>query len=98
MKVSEILTEGGVVRKKLDQTLLQPELDKMMSMTPREQREAYKPFGKLGKLTTPEQVIQHRVDGSNKHDWGFDYQVAEFTQFMCSVCGKTAKKPMGRRR
>jgi len=88
VKITEI-TEGAVYRKKLDPELVQAELDKLEQMMPRERREVYKPFGSLGKLTSPEQVLYHKIDGSKKHDWGFDYEVAEFTQFMCTICGKT---------
>jgi len=96
MRASEF-SEGAVYRKKLDPELVQAEFAKLEKMMPREQREAYKPFGSLGKLTSPEQVVYHKIDGSKKHDWQFDYQVAEFTQFMCAVCGKTNRVRQKRR-
>jgi len=97
MKISEI-TEGAVYRKQLNHADLEAKLAQYNNMTPREQRENYKPFGRLGKLTSPEQVLYHTVDGSREHDWSFDLEVAEFTQFMCTVCGKVNKVRRKQRR
>jgi hypothetical protein len=57
----------------------------------REAREKYKPFGKLGKLTKPEQVMQHQLAGIPKHDWAFHAQHASGSEMQCRICGRIQK-------
>jgi len=53
-----------------------------------EAREKYKPFGKLGKLTKPEQVMQHQLAGISKHEWLFHQQYAGGSEIQCRICGR----------
>ena len=63
----------------------------------KETREKYKPFGKLGKLTKPEQVMQHQLAGIPKHDWAFNAQYSGYSEMQCRICGRTQKvDPKGR--
>ena len=60
------------------------------TMSRSELRKKYKPFGKLGSLTKPEQVLRHQVTKTNKHDWGFDAQVTrDVARQKCRICGMT---------
>jgi len=54
-------------------------------------REKYKPFGKLGTTTKPEQVMQHQLAGINKHDWAFSAQYSGYSEQECRICGKRRK-------
>jgi len=57
----------------------------------KEAREKYKPFGKLGKLTKPEQVMQHRLANAPKHDWLFHQSYAGGSEVQCRICGRIQK-------
>jgi len=89
MKLKELIIESGVYMKELDKEKEEAALEKFRSFSPQEQRKEYKPFGRLGKLTTPQQVMMHQVDGSKQHDWGFDAQYPGYTQEKCRICGRT---------
>ena len=54
-------------------------------------REKYKPFGKLGKLTKPEQVMQHQLANAPKHDWLFHQQYAGGSEVQCRICGRVQR-------
>lgn len=83
------LTEAGVYMKKLDQKKLDIEQAKYTKMSSMEKRKEYKAVGSLGKKSLPWHIMLHRVDGSKKHDWGFDAQYPGYSQEKCSICGRT---------
>jgi len=89
MKLNELITEAGVYMKELDKEKFEAEQKKYRAMSRAERKEEYKPFGKLGKKSSPWHVLHHKVDGSKKHDWGFDAQYPGYTQEKCSICGRT---------
>jgi hypothetical protein len=100
MKLQELL-ETAAYMKEMDEKQ-RAEYDELMDeykeMSMRERRETYKPFGKLGKLTKPEQVLRHKIFGTKKHHMVFD---AEFragrrgslvTEYKCIECGKVIRQ------
>jgi len=100
MKLQE-LCEGATYMKEMsdDQRAKYDELiDEYKEMSMKERRETYKPFGKLGKLTKPEQVLRHKVFGTNRHDMSFDAEFAAgrrgslVTEYKCIECGKVIRQ------
>jgi hypothetical protein len=99
MKLKELF-EGAVYMKEMDEKQ-RAEYDELMDaykqMSMKERRETYKPFGKLGKLTKPEQVLRHKVFGTTRHNNSFDAEFAAgrrgtvVTEFKCSECGKVIR-------
>ena len=47
--------------------------------------------GKLGRGTTPTQLIDHVKDGSTKHNYGFSATMGSMTEYKCKVCGAKKK-------
>lgn len=91
MKVSDIL-EGGSYPEEWNaeqQAKLDAEMKKYKEMSSNERKTAYKPYGKLGKHTKPEQVLKHKAFGDPKHRWSFDSQYTGYSEEKCRICSRT---------
>lgn len=74
---------NGVQKKALEM-----DLARLKDMSFTERRTEFKTFGKLGRVSA-DQIIHHRVFGTNKHDWGFSAQYPGKSEQKCYECGKT---------
>lgn len=59
------------------------------AMGPIDQRKAYKSFGKLGRKTSPSQVMVHKALKKNQHEWGFSAQYPGYSEQQCYWCGRS---------